>query len=393
MPEQSNTANSESTQSSGSNSVENEHPQWKRGVLMCVIAFAASSTLTGWMGASDVPDVVGQLEATRVEITAEHDGRIQELQLAAGQQVKTGDHVLTLERSSIQCSIDEHLAQIASLKSELAQAKAKSDVELAWRLKSLDSEILKAKLDAASYLKEQFAFQLKKEAWTNSVEKGIAFPAAERDPIVEPLVYRPSATTRTNRLQALLEQQEALNAVEVYGVQIEMCDDRVQNLESLKDSLPEKIAIAYGVERLEQQLADAESELACCREIEQQFELQAANYGVVTRLFVKAGDAVQAGDTIAELRDEAQRFVTAHVPSHVANRFAIDTEVTLVFPGDEYRRGVVVEVPLQADRQADVKSDEVTVPIRIEHTDKLWPTVPFGSTVSVKMPEPVEHAD
>lgn len=360
--------------------------QLMRAIALCSVAFIASSGLASWLTSDEDQSVVGFVEAERCELRAQQAGRVNSLLVKPGELVHSGAPVLVYELAELEQSITQLQQQIAGLEDQCAQAQARADVELAWRLKDLDSEILQAKIDAAGFLKEQFTSQLKHRALSSVMERGVDYQNASlNEPVVRPLVFTP--TPRSTRVQTLLEQQEAVNAVEVYGVQIEICDARVSRLEKLKAALSEQVDAACGVDRLERELTVARDELLALKSKSAKQQLLANGHGVVTQLSVSAGQQLAAGDLVAEFYDRQRRFITAQVPSELAHRFAAETQVKVFFAGDEPYAGTVVGSPLQAESQPlTAAGSAVMVPVRIEPAGKLWPDVAFGSAVSIQVP-------
>ena len=75
------------------------------------------------------------------------------------------------------------------------------------------------------------------------------------------------------------------------------------------------------------------------------------------------------------------------VPSSQITEFTVGRELDLMFPGKQERTGKVLSVAPQAEPHDIVTSTagDAMVIVRVEQSGKLWPEVPLGSHVKVRL--------
>ncbi len=372
----------------GSNSSLIEAPASPgRTLLFALFALAGSLGLTSWMERSGPEPLTAILQAHTTTIAASRDARIQQVLVDEG-QVLAGDRpVVVLADDGLDSRLSQKRLEAAALKVELEQARAKADVDLAWRIKNLDAEILQTQLKSANFLKEHFDHQMEEIAWREFLDDDNAVAGAtQSDERFHSVLYRVQ-TPDEIRIRAMLEQEAARNGVEVSDAQVKLCDERLRGLKKLRRELPEKIHCAMGVDVAETRLKQALEEIGLLEEQERALTLSTPSYGTVGVFHKRAGERVAAGEPIVEILDQDRRFLVLDVPSRRVGSFEAGAEVDLLFPGGVERMGTVRGIPPQTvpsprrDRRLD--NQDALVPVHIDPIDKLWPDVPIGSSVEV----------
>jgi len=257
---------------------------------------------------------------------------------------------------------------------------------LSWRLKELNSEILQTKLKAAELLRDRFSGELGDVAWQDFLDDyDSASGTPHRDKIFQ-TVFVGSGLPDETRVRAILRLEEARNAAEAFAAQLELCETRLAELQTLKRTLPAEIRRAAGIQVATARLAEAEAQLELLETERERLTLRSASFGTVGVFRKQAGERVSAGETIVELLDTDQRFVVVVLPSQQVAGLAAGTEVDLGFPGGEKRKGRVRRIPVQtAFANGNLAGDNspAMVPLQIDSADKLWPDVPVGASVDV----------
>jgi multidrug resistance efflux pump len=290
--------------------------------------------------------------------------------------------LISLADGELQAEIARSQAEITTRTSELQQAQALADVDLAWRIKELEAEIADAQLRAADYLKEKFNHELERSMWNDVLAEHETVMFDQGDAIFKSIVLK-SRLPSEQRLNAALRAETASNAVEVSAAQVEICDQRLTLLRQLKVELPQRIRDKAGVGVAEQRLAESQAELARLQARETQLTVESPAVGTVGVFRREPGDQLQPGDPIVELLDDAQRWLVIDVPSTQITRFEPDARLIVTFPGGQAREGHVVHIAPQA-RPVTEGADAV-VSVRAEQIGRLWPTVPIGSQVDVRL--------
>jgi multidrug efflux pump subunit AcrA (membrane-fusion protein) len=352
---------------------------------------AAGLGVARWLNRPHDETYTAFLAARTRLVTAPVAGRVPEILIEEGQTVETGQNLLVIAEDEVEPRRSAHAGRVTSLERELAQAQAKVEVDLAWRLRELNAEILQTRLNSARFLKAQFDEQLGTHAWRDVADDqemiaGVATPES---------VFRtaslPEISPDKSKIQALLKHEAASNAAEVSAVQIRLCDERLAELEKLKSQLPEKISQALGIAIIEAKLTQAQSELEALTESPSETPVLSPSYGTVGVYRVHVGEQIDAGTPIVEILDEDRRYLTVRIPTDALTSFAAESLVELHFGDGEPRTGKILRIPPQTT-QADTTphNQEAYVKLHIEPVDKLWPNVPIGTAVRVN-PAPASH--
>jgi len=193
-----------------------------------------------------------------------------------------------------------------------------------------------------------------------------------------------------DQFRRLLRQESFRSAADVYSTQIRLCDQRLDQLRQLKAGLPQRIRRAKGVDVIETRLTAARQMLKQLESRQPLISLRASGYGTVGVYRKQRGEKVAAGGTIVELLNERQRYLIVQVPSREMTHFAPGTVVSLRFAGGEQRGGIVLSVPpqtLERNSRQDTsdRSGDVPIPVRVDPSGRLWPSVPIGSIVTVTL--------
>lgn len=356
-----------------------------RTLLLLGAALAVSSGLTACWAWSGSECYTGFLRAESTSISANRDGTIQTLLLAEGATAETGAPLLTVIDDSLVSQIAESRQRVELLRTELDQARARADVDLKWRNKELEAEILQTQLKSAGYLKTQYDLQMQKHAWNEHESRQSGFGADQPPQSVIQAVRVPDDLG----IQTVLKQEAVQNAIQVADAQVELCEQRLDELKRLKEQLPDRIDRANGVGTAEARLQAAAATLTQLERQQREIEVVAPSYGTVGIYRKRPGERVRADETIVELLDEDRRFLLVAVPSRELAAVTADSAVSLEFPGGKMRAGKVRQIPPQTTTAAEDNSSrgDALVPVRIDPTGRLWPSVPIGTAVKVKFAE------
>lgn len=328
----------------------------------------------------------GRIEARTTFVNADRAGVVTELLAAEGARVTIGDPLVTLADGELQLLIARAQHDIATLTSERDRALAEAAVELAWRMKEIDADVVEAQLKSADYLKQKFDYELERSMWSDMLSSHETVMFDNGSEAFQSMVLR-SRLPREQRMNAMLRHETACNAVDVSAVQVEICEQRLGELAKLREQLPERVREKAGVHVAEQRLATAQAELARLEARQTELTVASNAVGTVGVYRRKVGDHLNAGDPIVELLDGARRWLIVAVPSSQITEFTIDRELELTFPGKQERTGKVLSVAPQAEPHnivAPAAADAMVI-VRVEQSGKLWPDVPLGSRVQVHL--------
>jgi multidrug resistance efflux pump len=360
-----------------------------RILLFATLALMAGSGVAYSLRCPRLPQCAGYLSARTTHVICDREGTLAEFSVQAGDQVSLETPLVILSDRTLSESIARKEQEIATLQSELDRCLAESELELDWRLRTLNTEICEIQLKSASYLKERYNYDLRR-AMLSDVLQGDSFVMNDgADALYESIVlgqHLPSA----ERAATMMELEVAANSADVSEAQVEICDTQIKFLNELRGKLPEQIQRSTGVDVAEARVSQAEAELEELLGQETGLTILSPALGKVGVFQVKRGDHLRPGTPIVELLDASQRFIVAHVPSQQITYYTINTRVTLEFPGDQFCEGRVYSIAPQAEPQANVPvviGHDAPIAVHIEQVGEAWPELPMGSRVAVQLQE------
>ncbi|WP_157605810.1 HlyD family secretion protein [Schlesneria paludicola] len=356
---------------------------WRRvGLFVCLAASAGTGLglLLEYTGQKTFP---GSIEARRTVVTASRAARIQEVSVKTGQSVAVGDPLIQLIDTQLEDRLNRKRRDLAELEAEVARSKAIAEVELSWRRRELQSEIFETQLKVAALSQEKLNKQVEQIAWKERLsagDSGIGPLLAETD---HP--FRPISASLTQpddrRLQAMLREDAAAAAVEAIGTQVALCEQRLKKLEELDQDLNGKIRASSGVDVAETRFNSAKEELTALEAQVKELTITSPSYGTIGEIKLQEGDRVNASSTLVEILDDQQPHVVAQIPSHATAQARQGSKVTLIFPTNDRRSGVITGIPPQTVPVAG--TTETVLQTKIEPAGKLWPKMAVGSNVKV----------
>ena len=351
-----------------------------RMIAFAIFALWSGLGLTEWMEESSLSRWTGTLQTETRVIKAPFDSRIEEIAMTSGDSICQGDLLIRLNAGSLETEIAAKERELRHQRLRLSQATALADVELSWRLKEIDDDIHVTKLKSAELLKEKYASEFQNVAWTRYLTQGDGELAGSQ---ILPFLYELPLPDEA-RIRAMLQQEAAHNAAEVFSAQVELCDEHLKELVSLKSSLPERVRNARGIPLIEAEIEQAQQELET---LEIQFQLAtlpSPTYGIVGTFRKKANQNVVAGEPIVEILDRRQQYLELVVPSRNLAFLEKGKEVILRFPGlKDKRGGVLAEIPPQAKSVSD--DGESLIALKVLPAGKSWPELPFGTSIDVSI--------
>ncbi len=359
-------------------------------LFLMLLAIGTGSALAIWMHRPSEAAYIGYLQAEGSKVTAGRPARLARILVSEQQTVKVDTPLVVLADPELDRARQTALGTIKQLEAELSRAQAQAVVDLQWRLDELEQDMFQTRLKSAGYLQEKLTHQVEHLAQLELMDQ-IENSTSRKKSIGEiRQIRRIEAPPEEEkiRIETLLKIHESENAMEVADAQIDLCDQRLAGLEQLKAELPEKVRLSMGIHVVEARLADAKETLARLQAAESELTLRATVPGTVGVLQCCEGEQLAGNDPIVEIFDEQQRYLLVNVPTTDLNQFAEGTELDLEFPNNTHRRGRVAKtsaqaLPLAADGSSSA-ADITKVAVRVEAKGKLWPQVPFRTTIKVR---------
>ncbi|MGE0374304.1 MAG: HlyD family secretion protein [Planctomycetaceae bacterium] len=331
------------------------------------------------------PSVVyrGQITARIIPVTAEQDGVLVRWHVAEGDPIRIGDAIVSISNPSLVETRRQLEQQIARLSVDLDRALAQADLDLEWRIKDVNAEIFNARLQSAELLEEKYRHEMERVALADVLTSNSTALWMPKDTVFDSIVLQDSENQQ-GRLSAVLRVEAAANSADVCSAQVEMCEEQVEALEHLRDSLPERVRRSVGADVVERQLEAARQSLELLSAEQPEMTITSTVIGQAGVFVRKPGDYVRTGDRIIEIFDDVLRYVVVDVPSGGVDAFKAGREFPLTFPGGVERRGRVIRVAPQA--VATNSGGETVVRVHLEPAGLLWPRLPIESQILVGVP-------
>ena len=357
---------------------------------LAAVALLSGLGATVWMARAGEVRLIGFLRAEQSVVYAPHAGRVESVQARSGEAVKPRQALIHLTDESLNHEISAKSREVASLQAALEQCRAKAEVQMSLQRKSVDEELLRTRLESAKYLREHYAanfehVSLRNFAKGSSTTRWLAATPdllSQPERIFDTIPAEPVVTPDEMRFSAVMRQELARNLSEVNKVQSELCDQHIAKLETLRESLPEMIRKAAGVDVAEAKLAQANEQLESLNQQKAAMSVTSPGHGIVGTYSKHVADPVGVGEALVTIHDRERPFVEVDVPSREVIKLHVGQTLRLDFAGED-RTGRVEFICPQAHNRSGETDSWITV--RVRPAGKLWPEVAIGSAVAVRM--------
>ena len=368
--------------------VSNPSPslRWGRMGILIGLALAAGTGFASFLEWSVEQSHPAFLSSKKTIVTANCAARIRDTSAKPGQSVVPGDPLFQLVDVQLEDRLIAKRREIAELEAEIRRAKITAEIDLAWRRRELQAEVFETQLKEAALSQEKLNKQVEQLAWKEHLTSA--------DSNVSPMVAEVDHPFRSitkglhlpddRRLQAMLREDAAAATAETLTTQIALCEQRLKTIAVLEKDLETKIRAASGVDVNDARLAGAKLELAALESQSKELIITSPTYGTVGDLRFQSGDRVPSGATLLEILDDVPPHVVAQLPSAAASRVRHGTKVSLIFPSNEHRIGIITDIPPQITTAPG--SSDSYVAVKIEPAGKLWPKFAIGSSIKVLLP-------
>ena len=351
--------------------------------------------------------LTGVLSTDITSIKVPAASRLTAVHVRAGDEVFSGQPLLTLEKLEHRALIEAQEHTVRDLQRELKRAEAQATIELEWRTRDLDRELADVRLQVA---RDEASTTVHGDRSTASVRHRSGTPVSLISSVRTVTTVRPrpggiiffgaggqtSCATEGSDppLQPVpmpvpLRVAEApRNGVVSDSAAMKLTDTMLNSLrseqvrlESVRSSLADTVREAVGVTSLKARLSDAAQQLDTMKSVSREINVPSPVYGTVGQVRYREGDDMQSGEVMLRILHADRRYIIVYLPTRRVHEMQPGHEVELTFPGNQAYRGQIVEIPLLAE--APGQSGETFAAVRIEPVGRLWPTVPIGSQVDV----------
>ena len=357
---------------------------------LAAIALFAGLGATAWIARAGEVRLIGFLRAEQSVVYAPHSGRVEAVQARSGEAVKPRQALLHLTDESLNYEISAKSREVASLQAALEQCRAKAEVQMSLHRESVDEKLLRTRLESAKHLQEHFAANfehvtlrsLAKEANTSHLLAATPDFLSHPERLFNSLPAEPVVTPTEMRISAVMRQELARSLAEANKVRSELCDERILELEKLRQSLPEMIRKAAGVDVAEAKLAQANEQLESLNQQKAAMSVVSPGHGIVGAYSKHAADPVGVGEVLVTIHDRDRPFVEVDVPSREVIKLQVGESLHLDFAGEDRTGRVEFICPQAHNRNGDADS---WITVRVRPAGKLWPEVAIGSAVAVRI--------
>ena len=372
-----------------------------RTITVLICALLIGCFFVSWLNRSTHHPMTGVLAAEITSLRVPADSRLLALHVSAGDEVFTGNTLLTLEKSEHVQLIGQQTRHVRRLAKALQQAQAKAVIELQWQSQQLDHEL------SETTNRAQFFQRLYPERNDNAETEELSSVEASLPASQFQTVSRPRDITqpRTDQVNALLfisgasgmTTLDSLTSTQpaplvtgmapldshnsLLQLEAQSIESRLQSLEQLQSRLPAQVKRAAGVEHLRTQHQDAQKQLAQMESLSRETAVVCPAYGTIGQVRYQEGDRMLRDEIMIKILHTDRKYVVAHVPTAQIKELQPGIQVDVIFPGHDTCLGTITNLPMVADRNpVDGKS---MASVRIESTGRSWPEIPIGSQVEV----------
>ncbi len=369
-------------------------------VMMC--ALLSGWLFVSWLNHSHVP-MIGVLAAEITSLRVPADSCLTATYVTAGDEVFTGEALLTLEKSEHLEHILRQSRRVKQLAEDLHKAEAQAALELHWRSQHLHEELLDARR-RAHFL--QTLGPPNEDELPEVTSADYPLPSGQFQTVfirpdklsfrknrVNGLIFM-NGTSGSMTLDALSAQSSRMIPItlpesnliidlqgELLQLERQNIKVRMQRLEQLRFRLPAQVRRAAGVEILRSEHSVAQSRLVHMESLSRETAVLCPGYGIVSQVRYRAGDRMPRDEVMLKIMHPDRRYVVVHAPTEQIGKLEPGSRLAIFFPGHDKCQGVVANLPLIADTQ--LASGENMASFRIESFGRPWPELPIGRRVEV----------
>lgn len=375
-----------------------------RTISLLIVALLIGFFTVFLLGQHRNQPLTGILSADMTTIRVPAASRLTSVQIKAGEEVFSGQPLLTLEKLEHLAFIESQERLVRDLEREVRRIEAQASIELEWRTRDLDRELSNVrqrvafseldgrtasrvhdgKPNRSQYSGPVRSVSSSNAALSNSVSRGraggiIFFSGASGqsstvpEPAHVPDIPEPVRTAQIPHNSLVSDSPADSNLQALRAEQ--------SRLEAVRTTLPATVNEAAGATTIQAHYAEAARQLESMKSVSREVHVMSPVYGTVGQVRYREGDDMQAGEVMLRILHTDRRYVTAYLPTRRVHEMRPGQVVELRFPGNEEFTGQVVDIPMVADTTG--QTGDTLAGIRIEQVGRLWPNVPVGSQIDV----------
>ena len=384
-----------------------------RTVSLLVCALFLGCLVVYWIGLRQDQPLPGVLSADITSLRVPTESRLLSIHVTPGDEVFSNEKLLTIEKTEHLAIIENQRRRVELLRQQLQQSEAQASLDLEWRTRELDEELAEVRIRAnlIQEVKRQDAEPLRAASLLPS--SSIRTANSLFQPVSQSRTTLQQATSGPEKLNSILffsgssdattvgSSSEVLQVPEYrlrpraisstdggtrasfINVESRTVEARLRQLEDLRERLPEQVRRAAGVESLRLQHDEESRKLADMDALSREVAVLSPAYGTIGQIRYREGDTMSSGEIMLKILHSDRRYIQVYVPTRQIADVHPGSIAEVTFPGDQKYLGSVTNVPLLVDSQST--DGDVLASVRVEPIDKLWPSLPVGSHVDVRI--------
>ena len=376
-----------------------------RTITILACALLIGWLFVSWLNRSTHHPMKGVLAAEITSLRVPADSRLLALHVTAGDEVFTGNTLLTLEKSEHVQLIGQQTRHVHRLAKALQQAQAQAAIELQWRNQQLEHKL--SKTTSRAQLFQRIYPEQNDNAETGEIRSVNAslltgdFQSVSRSrDITQPqtaqgntLLFISGASgmttldSRTSTQPAPLATTMAQTTTtqnshnSLLQLEAQSIESLLQSLEELRSRLPPQVIRAARVEHLRTQHQDAQERLARMKSLSLETAVVCPAYGTIGEVRYREGDCMVRDEIMIKILHTDRKYVVARIPTAQIKELQPGTQVDVIFPGHDTCLGTTTNLPMVTNR--NLINGRSMASVRVESTGRSWPEIPIGSPIEV----------
>ncbi|MCH2201607.1 MAG: hypothetical protein MK102_06540 [Fuerstiella sp.] len=374
-----------------------------RTVTMLGSALLLGCLLVWWFNRHTTSPIIGVLAADITALRVPSDSRLLTSHVAIGDEVFTGEILLTLEKAEHQEQIVRQGKHVQKIAADLHKAKTKAAFELEWRMQQLDLDVQESKRRVRFFKALCPSSTVFQPAAANddnallltrvhTVSKPGNVLSYQEDRVNGLLfISGVSGTATWNPLSADLvpafnDKQPnptlATNTkIDLLQLESQNIEARIKQLAQMRSRLPARINLTTGVEKLQSEFDAAQEQYTKMAALSRETKVLCPSYGKISQLQFREGDDMTCGNVMLKIVHTDRRYIILQTPVERIDKLVPETRLNVLFPDHDPCQGVVTEATTVSDRQMTGESD--TVSVRVEPIGREWPDQAVGTRVEI----------
>ncbi|MBX3443579.1 MAG: HlyD family efflux transporter periplasmic adaptor subunit [Planctomyces sp.] len=354
-------------------------------LAVVVAALGCGLVLAWWLTDGRSPKFYGYVYPRTTTIVAPRGGVISNIETRSGDSLTPGTPVARLADETLETRYLAKQGEIAAAVARLKTAQAQAELDLDRHVRDIEDELWLVQLRTAEFQQEKYDIELRRNMLKDALASSQWALFGDTDQFMTSYLMHAEDNPQ-DRVVTVLRLEAAENAVEVSTAQIEWCEWNRKRLEKHKERLPDVVQRSAGIDVLAAQLEQSRIDLGQLAAAREELEIKSTAVGTAGLMRVTPGCSVAPGTPIVDVLDDVERVIVVNVPSEQIRSFRKGGEVSLTFAGRELRAGRVFDIAPQAVVPAGATGGESYIEVRIEPTGAVWPELPAGSRVQIRVP-------